>query len=307
MTGFYRMQRGWVDHPVFGSPKREPFDKRSAWAWLIDRAAWQSTRASINGRIVELQRGQLTASVRFLAETWGWSKSKVSDFCPALVRNNMITYTTRTGQMVITICNYDKYQAQQPSDPDEERTGAGQAPDTGRTNKKEVKEGKKESPPIGPPHDPPAKASRRKPKVPLPDAWAPKARHYDEGAQMGHDPPWVQDFGETYRNKCLASGYVYVNHDDAFSEWMRVEHKRGVNGSDRRNRETPAERRFRQTVEGTFSYFSKRNAASDVGDPVRDLWSAAGGRDGDADVRSSPGGPNGRGDPDSDAPPSADA
>ena len=36
--GYYRMARGWLGHPVL---QGEPYDRRSAWAWLIEEAKWQ--------------------------------------------------------------------------------------------------------------------------------------------------------------------------------------------------------------------------------------------------------------------------
>lgn len=75
--GFYRMHRGWLDHPVLGG---EPMCKRAAWAWLIEEASWSHRRRDIKGQTVQLDRGQLTASVRFLAEAWGWHRAKVERF-----------------------------------------------------------------------------------------------------------------------------------------------------------------------------------------------------------------------------------
>ncbi|MBX2989478.1 MAG: hypothetical protein KF802_16435 [Bdellovibrionaceae bacterium] len=57
-----------------------------------------------------LERGQLTHSLRFLAEKWGWEKDAVARFLRQLKTETMIETQTATGQSVITICNYNQYQ-----------------------------------------------------------------------------------------------------------------------------------------------------------------------------------------------------
>jgi hypothetical protein len=106
--GYYRMHRGWMDHPVLRGGK---FSRRDAWVWLIEHASWTNRRFEIEGRTVELKRGQLTASVRYLATAWGWPKSVVARFITRLKTGTMIGTDSGTGQLIITICNYDKYQA----------------------------------------------------------------------------------------------------------------------------------------------------------------------------------------------------
>jgi hypothetical protein len=69
--GVFALDRGWFNHPAFAD---EPFTEREAWAWLIAEAAWKPRRRRIGARIVELDRGQLAGSMRFLAKRWKWSK-----------------------------------------------------------------------------------------------------------------------------------------------------------------------------------------------------------------------------------------
>ncbi len=106
--GYYRMARGWLEHPVL---QGESYDRRSAWAWLIEEAKWQDRRCEIAGRFVELRRGQLSHSTRFMAEAWQWSEARVRRFLTRLKTEAMIDAASDAGQTVITICNYDTYQA----------------------------------------------------------------------------------------------------------------------------------------------------------------------------------------------------
>lgn len=139
MSGFYKMHRGWLDNPVLD---REPYCRRAAWAWLIEHAAFAETEIGVGGRRIKLQRGQLSYSVRFLATAWKWDKAKVSRFCLALSNDDMIRVQTETGQMIITICNYEGYQESRDSNRDATETAARQQRDSSETNKKEDKEDK---------------------------------------------------------------------------------------------------------------------------------------------------------------------
>jgi len=109
MSGHYRMHRGWMDNPVFG---REPYTRAQAWCWLIERAAWKDGAIQPVGRHnVRVQRGQIAVAVRYLAEAWQWSKSTVDRFLTRLETGTMIRTEAGTQYSVISICNYDKYQA----------------------------------------------------------------------------------------------------------------------------------------------------------------------------------------------------
>lgn len=106
---YYLMERGWLDHPCLAGP--EPFCKRAAWAWMIERAAWKPTRQNIGGKIVDIPRGQFAVSLRQMAQVWGWEYTRVLRFLRLLASDGMIATDSATGKNVVTICNYEKYQA----------------------------------------------------------------------------------------------------------------------------------------------------------------------------------------------------
>lgn len=118
MTGYVAMRRDWQDHDAFGS---DEFSRRDAWAWLIANAAWKPSKVRIKGSSVSLERGELCFSQRFLATKWRWSKSKVDRFISLLRAEGMIETRSKIGatadhpagqgQSIITICNYNKFQA----------------------------------------------------------------------------------------------------------------------------------------------------------------------------------------------------
>lgn len=105
--GVIAIDRGVFDHDCFAD---EPFTEREAWMWLIAEAAWKARTRRIGRVVVNLARGQLAASLRFMAERWGWNKDKVDRFLARLKNRDMIATDSATGISVITICNYNNYQ-----------------------------------------------------------------------------------------------------------------------------------------------------------------------------------------------------
>jgi hypothetical protein len=106
--GFIAVDRGIFDHPLF--EERREFSRREAWLWLISEAEWKDREKYIGKAKVNLRRGQMAHSLRFIAEAWGWHKSKVERFLDRLKTETMIETDVETGNTVVTICNYDAYQ-----------------------------------------------------------------------------------------------------------------------------------------------------------------------------------------------------
>lgn len=140
MTGFLLAQRARFEHHLFA---REKFCRGYAWDWMVAKAAFRDTTVSISGKTITLKRGQLSYSIRYLAEAWNWDKAAVSRFIARLKTETMVETDTETGQIIITICNYERYQS---PDRDTEtatetpsETPARQQRDSSETNKKELK------------------------------------------------------------------------------------------------------------------------------------------------------------------------
>jgi hypothetical protein len=105
--GVFGVDRGIWLHPAFD---REAFTQREAWMWLISEAAFRPYGRRVDGKELQLDRGQLCHSVRFMAEAWQWSKSRVDRFLNAIEKQDMIRREHGTRTPVLTICNYDEYQ-----------------------------------------------------------------------------------------------------------------------------------------------------------------------------------------------------
>ena len=107
--GYVMIHRKIWDNVLFCSGER--FDRRSAWIYLIMHANHVEGSFMVKGRIFHVQRGQLFTSIRYLAQIWGWDKTTVSRFLSDIETENMITVTRTQNGTLITLLNYNKYQA----------------------------------------------------------------------------------------------------------------------------------------------------------------------------------------------------
>jgi len=200
VSGFFLLHRGWRSNAVF---QDEPCTEREAWVWIIEETAYQDRRLRIGKVMVSVQRGQLAVSTRFLSEAWGWHHSKVRRFLNRLENERMIDTHTDTGVTLITVCNYEKYQAPDfTSDTDVGTAPTQQRHSSDTKQKKENKENKGDGSdlsveaPDQPSEsglavgqaandNPPQKAAKQKkgtrvPDGDLPEEWAVEANHSRE-------------------------------------------------------------------------------------------------------------------------------
>jgi hypothetical protein len=105
--GVFAVDRGIWDHPLF---RRDELTEREAFLWLVSEAAFKSRRVRLGSTLVQLERGQLAHSLRFMAAKWKWKEPRVRRFLARLKSDAMIDAGTDAGQTIITICNYCKYQ-----------------------------------------------------------------------------------------------------------------------------------------------------------------------------------------------------
>jgi hypothetical protein len=104
-----------VDRAVFDDPllRGDP-ECFYAWIWLLSEAAWKPRRQDVsNGRataVIELQRGQLTYSLTYMAAAWNVSVKRVRTILKRFENGSLIDTQTGTLQTVITVRNYDASQ-----------------------------------------------------------------------------------------------------------------------------------------------------------------------------------------------------
>lgn len=107
MAGTVNISRDLWDDPTF---KDSEMSQREAWIWMIAEASWKARARRFGSTEIELQRGQLAASTRFMAKAWMWSEPRVRRYLDMLENRRMITRVTDAGVTVITISKYNDYQ-----------------------------------------------------------------------------------------------------------------------------------------------------------------------------------------------------
>lgn len=150
-SGWTKKPRSRFEHHLF---HKEKFCRGYAWDWMVDHAAFKNISLDVSGRTVQINRGQLCYSIRYLAAAWNWDKAAVSRFLTRLKTETMIETQTETGQTIITICNYERFNAldletETPTETPTE-TRVRQQRDSSETNNKKDKTYKKENTPPAP-------------------------------------------------------------------------------------------------------------------------------------------------------------
>lgn len=250
MSGYYLMHRGWLDHPVFGGV-REPYCRRAAWAWLIDHAAYDEVKVGVTNKVITLQRGQLSYSLRYLANAWGWDDPKVRRFLTRLVGEMMIDTATDAGQTIITIKNYEQYQSFKSVDKAQEI--ATDAPTDAATtqerrssdaNKKTVNTGNEDTEAyasvVAPPAPAPAqelavvdkaKKPRKSPKVKskLPKDWFLPMEWGQWAVDEGANEQQIRRAADRFKSHHVGSGTLKADWREIWCNWVRSDLERNSN------------------------------------------------------------------------------
>ena len=108
MAGYVRLHRDITAGDLW---LLEPFTKAQAWVDLFLKANWKPGVLSVRGNIVEVDRGQIGWSELTMSSRWKWSKGKVRRFLSYLEKTGNIVQQKSTITTLITICNYELYQA----------------------------------------------------------------------------------------------------------------------------------------------------------------------------------------------------
>lgn len=156
MSGYACLHRSLIGHPAFRNDA-----EAMAFGYMVLRASWKPTRVRYKGKAITLARGQFAMSIRDLAEAMDRDKGWVERLLKRLKAETMCETRTETGVMVITICNYDKFQVKEAEAKTPRETPARQPQDT----EQEGEELKKEETPPNPP------AGGRRGKTRLPSDW----------------------------------------------------------------------------------------------------------------------------------------
>jgi hypothetical protein len=155
VSGYVRIHRALLGHPAFRNDA-----EAMAFAWMVAKAAWKPTKERYKGHDITLQRGELTVSIRDFAARMDRPKGWVERLFSRLRQHRMIEQKngTQVGTQVgthggtiggtpaqvITICNYETFQAdataRETPNGTPHKTDAGQRQDTEQVREEENKE-----------------------------------------------------------------------------------------------------------------------------------------------------------------------
>ena len=107
MSGWFAVKRGITSHPIF---YKRP-DRAFVWLWMLETAAYKDTRQDAAGKPVEVKRGQVLTSYRQIEAATGVGIQVVRTLIKLLQTERAVNTDASNGRMLITICNYEKYQS----------------------------------------------------------------------------------------------------------------------------------------------------------------------------------------------------
>ena len=111
--GWVKLHRKLMENEVIWDTK-EPFDRRSAWLYLVMMANHEDRQIAIGGSVRVIHRGEHWTSFRSLKEKWHWdSIDRVRRYINMLVEAKMITVNSTSNGTLVTIVNYGDYQGSQ--------------------------------------------------------------------------------------------------------------------------------------------------------------------------------------------------
>lgn len=117
----------------------EPFTRGQAWVDLIMLANHKDGHIRKRGVKIEIKRGQCGYSELALAERWRWSRGKVNRFLIELETIQQIIQQKTRLTTLITIINYNEYQANKTTDDTTDNTTDGQQTDINNNDNNDKK------------------------------------------------------------------------------------------------------------------------------------------------------------------------
>ena len=87
--GFVRLSRSFFDHYLWSEER--VYSRAEAWLDLVAQCAYEPHKRMVANRLVEIPRGGIVASERFLSDRWQWSRTKVRAFLDLLRSEKMIS------------------------------------------------------------------------------------------------------------------------------------------------------------------------------------------------------------------------
>lgn len=212
-----------------GQPRCPAF----AFSDLIHNARWEDGTRIVGGVVVRLKRGELVASIRWMAERWTWSRGRVERFL-ALLQDPSVTKIETVRETpagtVYRIVSYETYA--NPWDSSEAAKRDANRPQT--SHPRATPRAKEQQGHHGH-HGSSTSFSRPKKKSKggetLPDDWKPTETHQLRAGEFGLE---LQDQVERFRNHAAANRRLQFDWNASFTNWLLtardIQARHGGNG-----------------------------------------------------------------------------
>jgi hypothetical protein len=134
--GWVRLWRQQFYHWI---SDRKPWCDGYAWTYLYSQANHKAGVWNFRNQYIPVERGELITSKLKLRQLFGWSRKRLDSFLKSLKNEKMGTYRSTNRFLMITICNYERYQKKeegkeqtdlQPEEQTESRQRADREPQT---------------------------------------------------------------------------------------------------------------------------------------------------------------------------------
>lgn len=119
-NGFVKLSRNFFNNPLWKEDRI--FSRSEAWLDLIASALIDDLKVHIKGQDIEVRRGEVAASNRYLQKRWNWSNTKVSNYLNYLKKNGMIKIRNDAGNTILTLVKYGDYNTSGDTKNDTETT-----------------------------------------------------------------------------------------------------------------------------------------------------------------------------------------
>lgn len=107
MKGWIKLNRSISEHWIWSMDK--PFDRLHAWVDILLSVNHTEQKIPLNKNIITIEKGAMITSERKLAERWGWSRTKVTDFLKTLENDCMVDIKKLRAGTYLKVLTYEDY------------------------------------------------------------------------------------------------------------------------------------------------------------------------------------------------------
>lgn len=141
MSGWIKVYRSLTEHWIYTEQRK--YSKFEAWIDILLTVNFADNKTIINGKLIEIKRGESIFSLESWSKRWNWNKSAVKRFFSLLEKDGMIVLKNETVTTRLTVCKYEDYQGER-NDVETQTKRARNADETRTKPIKEEKESKEE-------------------------------------------------------------------------------------------------------------------------------------------------------------------